>query len=1222
MAVATVLLLGVTLGAWAGTEPVAMPVAGVSITYHAQVEMPEGRVNQPYSASIRLPRGDGTPLSLLAGHSVPAGLTLHPATGRLTGTPAVAGAHRFAVQSATQTAWVHVAVWPAILPAPEPVAHEGPGPHSVAFRTVTQTLPAAIRGATASAPYSTQSLRISYPAVVADGPDLGGTGRLPFVVLMHGNSYTGEDYEAFQHSLSSWGFIVVCPTRPAFDGTASTIEPAWRFHQRYAAEWILERDTDPASAFFGRVDRDNFALMGHSWGGATTAFNSTILPARAIILLDVISLLDNADEYRRNTERFTSAPDDYPQAPVLVVKASNFGFNQATTEFGGSFPGPRFHLSVGEAMHEDFLDPEWRIETFHWTGSANVLKRSPYGPSTEVSPFARRLLSHAAVSFLRRYLRDELGATANLHGSWAQRAPDDIAPVHGGAWAAFRPDWAGQLLVDDFARTVTSPSRLGLPVTLSPLASISPPYGTEYNVLNDPTAAWILDQPVHRRLRIEAPAANQARIASTHALGGPATPFDARAFTHLAFELGQKQSAFVAAPPLALVFRDLNNVEVTLPVMLSAPPRGFAAPWPHSILLPLSGAALDLSSLVSVSVRIDPSEAPLACEIDNLRFETLPAGSHHPPAPASIAITASTVAGQPVTIPLTANDPDGDAFAWSVVCPPAKGSITLSDMSVTYTPAPGFTGRESFTVRVFDARALGATCRVEVAVAPEGNSPPVALSTNLYGMEIGALNPVVLSATDADGDPITYRMVGQYAEVGVSGNVYVDGALPQLSVVPANSRPMMLRFVAEDPYSTGDEATVTIQPQGTVPQVFGSTLRTSLGRPRGVRLSAFDPEQDALTYSFVTTPAKGTLSGIAPDLVYNPAPGATGVDAFTFIVSDGVSTSAPATISIIIDAANRKPVASGGAVSASEGGIYSDFSLVASDPDGDSLSFVLKQAPTKGKILFAGSSYFGLTLRYQGAPGATGTDTFTWAVSDGLVESAPVNTTVTLKPVGPNLAPVLSPVSATTAPATSVVLDLGGSDPDGDPLSYAVALPPALGIAEVVGAQLAYTPPPGFSGTVQIGVYAADRLTRSSTALVTIDVATPYLSWRTTMFSPAQLADAVVSDSTSDPDGDGLLNLAEYALGGDPLLPDAVGVGPVLELQSDADGDAITLTYSRDPSRTDVSYLVQGSSSLAPDTWTPVPDAPVGTENGRELRRATVKLSNRSQFLRLRIERR
>jgi lysophospholipase L1-like esterase len=69
----------------------------------------------------------------------------------------------------------------------------------------------------------------------------------------------------------------------------------------------------------------------------------------------------------------------------------------------------------------------------------------------------------------------------------------------------------------------------------------------------------------------------------------------------------------------------------------------------------------------------------------------------------------------------------------------------------------------------------------------------------------------------------------------------------------------------------------------------------------GIMLAATDPDGDIPSFTVVTGPAHGALTGIAPDLTYTPFPDYHGTDSFTFKADDGLLDSAPATVSITVD---------------------------------------------------------------------------------------------------------------------------------------------------------------------------------------------------------------------------------------------------------------------------------------------------------------------------------
>ena len=137
---------------------------------------------------------------------------------------------------------------------------------------------------------------------------------------------------------------------------------------------------------------------------------------------------------------------------------------------------------------------------------------------------------------------------------------------------------------------------------------------------------------------------------------------------------------------------------------------------------------------------------------------------------------------------------------------------------------------------------------------------------------------------------------------------------------------------------------------------------------------------------------------------------------------------------------------------------------------------------------------------------------------------------------------------------------------------------------------------------------------------------TPLLIWRNLHFS--SVANTGVSADSSDPDGDGLPNLAEYALGGAPNVPDAPTIAPKLGTS----GSLLQLSFNCDISKTDVSYIVQASSDLV--SWTdiakslggattqPISSLSTVTDAGAGARTVTVTDSTAisgKRFLRLKI---
>ena len=269
--------------------------------------------------------------------------------------------------------------------------------------------------------------------------------------------------------------------------------------------------------------------------------------------------------------------------------------------------------------------------------------------------------------------------------------------------------------------------------------------------------------------------------------------------------------------------------------------------------------------------------------------------------------------------------------------------------------------------------------------------------------------------------------VTEYEDTSVTpGTLYRYGVTADGEV----SSSAMVATEENEPVAAGNRA----------PSANGQSLSTPEDAPIAVTLTGSDPDGDALTYTIVTAPAYGKLSGDAPKLLYTPKENYNGKDSFTFTVSDGKATSAAATVTLTIGDVNDAPTANDKEVSTEEDTPVT-ITLTGSDPDGDALTFAIATQPSKGGLGTINQSTGEVTY----TPGANenGADTFTFTVSDGEKTSAPATVTVNLNVV--NDAPVAKAQQLVTPEDTPLDITLSGSDADGDALTYEVVTEPEHG---------------------------------------------------------------------------------------------------------------------------------------------------------------------------------
>ena len=198
-----------------------------------------------------------------------------------------------------------------------------------------------------------------------------------------------------------------------------------------------------------------------------------------------------------------------------------------------------------------------------------------------------------------------------------------------------------------------------------------------------------------------------------------------------------------------------------------------------------------------------------------------------------------------------------------------------------------------------------------------------------------------------------------------------------------------------------------------------------------------DVDGDALNYFVVTQPEHGVLSGTPPDLIYTPDANYNGSDGFTYQVSDGVITSAQATVSITVNPVADALVVQAQAVSLNEDSSQA-ITLVGSSPDAGELTYQIAQAPSYG--ILSGEAP---NVIYTPDLNFNGEDSFVFKVS--LNGATSQGATVALSVLPQNDAPSAQAGSVETQEDEAVSVVLGAQDVDGDSLTYEVVDAPLKG---------------------------------------------------------------------------------------------------------------------------------------------------------------------------------
>jgi len=224
------------------------------------------------------------------------------------------------------------------------------------------------------------------------------------------------------------------------------------------------------------------------------------------------------------------------------------------------------------------------------------------------------------------------------------------------------------------------------------------------------------------------------------------------------------------------------------------------------------------------------------------------------------------------------------------------------------------------------------------------------------------------------------------------------------------------------------------------------------------------------------------------------------------------------TLMIILDITNEPPVAKPEYITVQED-MPASITLMASDLNGDRLTYHIVTGPTHGKLNGTGSE-----ITYTPELNYSGTDNFTFMVNDGTVDSNTASVSLAIEAI--NDPPIANHQSAMTRVDRSAFISLTGSDVDSDKLKYAIGKQPENGSLTFgsdfdTSGKLTYTPNANFTGKDSFTFTLNDGDLNSSPAAVTLNMTPNHVPMADLQsLTTAEDTATAINLTGSDPDGD------------------------------------------------------------------------------------------------------
>lgn len=362
---------------------------------------------------------------------------------------------------------------------------------------------------------------------------------------------------------------------------------------------------------------------------------------------------------------------------------------------------------------------------------------------------------------------------------------------------------------------------------------------------------------------------------------------------------------------------------------------------------------------------------------------------------------------------------------------------------------------------------------------PPVNHAPVCPQIASKAVTAGSLLQFSVSASDPDGDELNYTTFN--LPPGAIFNNQLFSWTPTANQVGIFN----VTFRASDSTRSCDTQVainVTQASQGNQPPVWSQVpnLTLTVNQIFSLQVFATDPNGDPVTYAATSLPASANFNTGTHTFSWTPTQ--TGNFTVALTASDGVN--APVTMSFQITVAtgasqNQIPVCPQISAKNVTAGTALQFSFIASDPNGDPLTYTTFNLPS-------GATFTSNLFSWTPNTNQVGVFGFIIRASDGtLFCDAPATVNVLSSGNGggggtSNHAPVWPALGSRTVNAGETLsLSLTATDPDGNALTYtAFNLPPGASYSS--SGSFSWTP-----GSNQAGVYS--MILRASDGQLTSD---------------------------------------------------------------------------------------------------------------------------------------
>ncbi|MGH8188057.1 MAG: putative Ig domain-containing protein [Steroidobacteraceae bacterium] len=324
-----------------------------------------------------------------------------------------------------------------------------------------------------------------------------------------------------------------------------------------------------------------------------------------------------------------------------------------------------------------------------------------------------------------------------------------------------------------------------------------------------------------------------------------------------------------------------------------------------------------------------------------------PPPANTPPVISGVPATSVTI-NQAYSFQPSASDVNGDTLRFSISNRPSWASFSTSTGRLNGTPRSVAT-YSNIVISVNDGRATVSLPTFAIQVQDVANRAPTISGTPATGVQVSQAYSFQPSASDADGDSLTYSIANRPTWATFSTSTGRLSGTPATAHV-GNYANISIRV--SDGRATTSLPAFAINVQALpnrAPTISGSPPTTvTVGNAYSFTPSAADPDNDTLGFTIQNRPSWATFTTATGRLSGTPT--SANVGSYTGIVisvGDGkVTTSLPAFTLTVQAGANNAPTISGNPPTSVVAAAAYSFQANGADQDGDPLTYSIQNRPS------------------------------------------------------------------------------------------------------------------------------------------------------------------------------------------------------------------------------------------------------------------------------------